>query len=143
VMFDQAKKRSIAQLDVLKRKQSLESFWKNLEKEVTKIGPTSDLSIYAPILEKIEDELYKSLDEAFGIQSRAMPSRDLANTLTEAHGVTKEEVKQVARIREFTEMVRFSSSTSFVEGGDAGREVQDLIQNAKKLCLDFSTRKTG
>jgi hypothetical protein len=37
-------------------------------------------------------------------------------------------------------MVRFSSSAN---SEDAGREVQELIQNAKKLCLDFSNRKTG
>ena len=143
VAFDQAKKRSLTQLEVLKRKQGLESFWKNLDKETTKLGPDADLAAYAPILEKIEDEVYKSLDDAFGIQSRAMPSRDLANTLTEFHGVSLDEVKQITKIREFTEMVRFSSSASSSEGTDAGREVQALIQTAKKLCVDFSSRKAG
>ena len=109
VIFDQAKKRSIAQLEILKKKQSLDSFWKNLEKELSKVGKSPNFSAYAPILEKIEDELYKSLDSAFGIASRAMPSRDLAKALTESHGVSPEDAKEVTRIREYTEMVRFSS----------------------------------
>ena len=133
----------MAQLEVIKRKQGLESFWKNLEKEVSKLGPNADVSSYAPILEKIEDEVYKSLDEAFGITSRAMPNRDLANTLTELHGVTREDAKQITKIREFTEMIRFSSAAPSLSGEDTSREVQEMIQNAKKLCLDFSNRKTG
>jgi hypothetical protein len=121
VLFDQAKKRSMAQLEILKRKQSQESFWRNLEKEVTKLGNTGDLSQYAPILEKIEDEVYKTLDETFGVQSRAMPSRDLANTLTESHAVSKEDAKQITKVREFTEMVRFSSAASASTGEEANR----------------------
>ena len=143
VAFDQAKKRSLAQLEILKRKQNLESFWKNLEKELSKVGKSPNFSAYSPILEKIEDELYKSLDSAFGITSRAMPSRDLANTLTESHGVAKEDAKEVTRIREYTEMVRFSSSGGSTAGEDAERDVQNLIQNAKRLCLDFSGKKAG
>jgi hypothetical protein len=141
VIFDQAKKRSIVQLEVLKRKQSLDSFWKNLDKEVARFDKNERLSSYAEILEKIEDELYKSIDGAFGVSSRAMPNRDLANTLTEFHGVSKEDAKEVTRVREFTEMVRFSTVAS--SNTDAQQEVRDLIQNAKKLCLDFSNRKTG
>jgi hypothetical protein len=38
-------------------------------------------------------------------------------------------------------MVRFSSSAAQSE--DAEREIQELIQNAKKLCLEFSGRKAG
>jgi vacuolar-type H+-ATPase subunit E/Vma4 len=131
------------QLEILKRKQNLESFWKNLEKELSKVGKSPNFSAYSPILEKIEDELYKSLDSAFGIASRAMANRDLANTLTESHGVSREDAKEVTRIREYTEMVRFSSSGGTIAGEDAEREVQNLIQNAKRLCLDFSGRKAG
>jgi hypothetical protein len=143
VVYDQAKKRSMVQLEILKRKQNLESFWKNLEKELSKVGKSPNFSAYSPILEKIEDELYKSLDSAFGIASRAMANRDLANTLTESHGVSREDAKEVTRIREYTEMVRFSSSGGTIAGEDAEREVQNLIQNAKRLCLDFSGRKAG
>jgi hypothetical protein len=143
VVYDQAKKRSMVQLEILKRKQNLESFWKNLEKELAKVGKNPNFSAYSPVLEKIEDELYKSLDSAFGITSRAMPNRDLANTLTESHGVSREDAKEITRIREYTEMVRFSSSGGSTAGEDAEREIQNLIQNAKRLCLDFSGRKAG
>jgi hypothetical protein len=140
VIFDQAKKRSIAQLEVLKRKQNMESFWRNLDKELAKMDKSDKITAYSPILEKLEDAVYKTLDATFEITSRAMPNRELSKALTENHGVSLEDTKLVTRIREFTEMVRFSSSAN---SEDAGREVQELIQNAKKLCLDFSNRKTG
>jgi hypothetical protein len=143
VVFDQAKKRSLVQLEVLKRRQNQESFWKNLEKEVSRISKNDALTSYSNILEKIEDELYHTLDAAFGIASRAMPNRDLANALTEHHAISADDAREVVRIREFIEMVRFSSHASSSDSEEASREIVELVQKAKKLCLDFSSRKIG
>ena len=143
VIFDQAKKRSIGQLENLKRRQTIDQFWKNIEKEYNGMEKDSEISSFGPLLEKIEDELYRVLDSAFGISSRATPSRELVNALTENHGVSLEDAKKIAKIREFTEMVRFSSAASINISSNPLAEVQTHLQNAKSLCLDFSSRKTG
>ncbi len=137
IFYDQAKKRSLAQIELLKRRQNSESFWKNLEKEA------GSSNAYAAILERVEDELYKTLDATFGIASRALPSRDLANILTETHGVSREQVTMIVRIQEFSEMVRFSSSGGVPADDGMGEKILDVIQNAKKLCADFSSKNLG
>lgn len=142
VLFDQAKRRSLAQLELLKRKQSSESFWKNLKKDAEGLlEARSAPHRFAPVLEKAVDEVYKSLDENFGITSRAMPSRDLAKILTETHSVSSEQWKQIAELLEFTEMVRFSSDQELSQDSSRSEPILILLENAKKLCSDFSSKK--
>lgn len=144
VVFDQAKKRSLAQLEAIKRKQGAEAFWKNLEKDLkSNFLNANDAQVAGVILERVEDEVYKTLDEAFGITSRAMPSRDLANALVDSHNVTVDQAKLVTRIREYTEMLRFSSGATLTPGNDVQTQVQEFIQDARRLCLDFSSKKLG
>ena len=141
VIFDQAKKRSLAQLEVLKKRQSSESFWKNLRKDAEGLQSShSSSQSFSPVLEKTVDEVYKTLDSVFGIASRATPSRDLAKILIETHSVSETQWKQIAELLEFTEMVRFSSASYSADPGQA-EKVLELIENAKKLCSDFSSKK--
>ncbi len=141
VVYDQAKKRSMAQLEMLKRRQSSESFWKNKRKEAESLlSSGAGAQSFSVILEKIVDEVYKTLDDSFGISSRAMPNRDLAKTLTENHGVSQDEWKQIKELLEYTEMIRFSSTAPISDRGEA-EKVLELIENAKKLCSDLGSKK--
>ena len=142
VIGDQAKKRSVAQLEILKRKQSIEQFWKNLEKSTNELLlSTSPPSAYAGILETLEDELYKSLDDAFEMSSRATPKRELAKILTETHEVSAEQGREMAGIFEFNEMIRFSSTANEAEAQTVGERVKVSIESAKKICLELSRKK--
>lgn len=139
VVFDQTKKRSMAQIEIIKRKQSSESFWKNLKKEAEKIH--AEPALASGCLEKAVDEIYKTLDECFLVTSRATPSRDLAKILTENHGVSQEQWKQLSEVLEYFEMLRFSSSTPSQNTEEVASQVSRLLENAKKLCSDFSSKK--
>jgi hypothetical protein len=142
VIWDQAKKKSVAQLEILKRKQSIEQFWRGLEKNSNELAlSASPPSAYAVILETLEDELYKSLDEAFEMSSRATPKRELAKILTEVHGLSSEQWREMASVFEFNEMIRFSSAANEVEALTVGERVKDSIESAKKICLELSRKK--
>jgi hypothetical protein len=133
VVWDQTRKRSLVQLEVLKKKQTTESRWKTLLAEIESAG-TAKLP---ELLERAKDELYRSLDEAFSISSRAFPIRDLAKSLTETHGVTNEKVNTLTSFLEFTEMVRFSNGAAFGTASDAVRISCERVDAIRRICLDL------
>ena len=142
VIFDQARKRSLVQLDLIKRKQSAESFWHKLEKEAQTLTQSqASAHQFSVIYEEIMDQLYQTLDDAFGITSRAMPSRDLAKVLTEHHGVSEEQWRKVSQIIEYSEAIRFASNAGAMNDSEVQTKTQQSIETAKKLCADFSSKK--
>jgi hypothetical protein len=133
--WDQARKRSHLRLELLKRKQGTESRWKSIETEFSK-AEGSDLNDQAcsGFLERAKDELYKTLDETFGISSRALSSRDLAKTLTNSHGVSSEECKAISSFLEFTETVRFSSGQAIGPTGETARLTREWLGRLPQIC---------
>ncbi|MBU6152673.1 MAG: BatD family protein [Bdellovibrionales bacterium] len=139
VFWDQAKKRSRLQLELLKRKESADSRWRELEKELLRVEFTnSNDRAYSPILERAKDELYKTLDEAYGISARALSSRDLAKTLTETFGVSPDVCRSITRFLEFTELIRFSSGAAIQPEGEAERLTREWLSNLPKICSDLA-----
>jgi hypothetical protein len=142
VIFDSAKKRSKVQLDLLKRKQNTESFWTKLQREAQSLVlSNAHADQFSGILEQVVDQLYRSLDDAFGLTSRAMPQRDLAKALTENHGLSKDQWSKISEILDFSEMIRFASSTGVVADSETHQKVQGLIEDARKLCTEISSKK--
>ena len=138
VVWDQTKKRSLIQLEVLKRRQSDESRWKNLESDLKNaLSSGSNPQACSSVLERAKEELYKSLDEAFRISSRAISARDLAKILTESHGVSAESCISISRFLEFTEMMRYSSGAGLTDAGDPVSRSLDHLQEVRKICLDL------
>ena len=133
VIWDQTKKRSILQLEGLKRKQGVEHRWKSI---LAEIDSSNGQTVSGP-LEKAKDELYKTLDEAYSLSSRAMPIRDLSKILTETHGVSVEQVKTLTSFLEFTEMVRFSSGATFSSAEEAVKASRERVETIQKFCLDL------
>ena len=139
VFWDQAKKRSLIQLELLKKKQSTESKWKEIAQQIQNLSSaSSDGSSYSAALEKVADELCKTLDECFGISSRALPHRELVRILTGAHGVSKEICSGISGFLEFSEMLRFSSGTTFSTPAELASKVQEWFDRIQKICLDLN-----
>jgi hypothetical protein len=138
VIWDQTKKRSLIQLEVLKRKQSEESRWKALESELKGLrSDGSEVQTCSSILERAKEELYKTLDEAFGISSRAISSRDLAKILTESHGVSAEKCRTLSGFLEFTEMMRYSSGAGLNGSEDLRQKSLEALQEIRKICFEL------
>jgi hypothetical protein len=138
VIWDQTKKRSLIQLEVLKRKQSEESRWKALESELKGLrSDGSEVQTCSSILERAKEELYKTLDEAFGISSRAISSRDLAKILTESHGVSAEKCRTLSGFLEFTEMMRYSSGAGLNGPEDLRQKSLEALQEIRKICFEL------
>ncbi|NDG85957.1 MAG: hypothetical protein EBX52_13090, partial [Proteobacteria bacterium] len=121
------------QLEILKKKQSAEGRWKVLIADLEASDPTR----LSQTLEKAKDELYRSLDEAFAISSRALPIRDLAKSLSETHGVTDDRVKTVTSFLEFAEMVRFSNGAAFGSENGSVQSARERIESIRQICLDL------
>jgi hypothetical protein len=142
VIWDETKKRSLARLEIIKRRQGMESWWTDLKKESEDlVHKQAHASQFAPIMEKLVDQLYSSLDSAFQISSRAMPQRDLAKILTEQHAVTSEQWRQIRQILDFSEAVRFASQAGVVSDRDAQQQTPEMISNAQKLCAEISSKR--
>jgi len=142
VAFDSAKKRSKAQLELLKRKQNTESFWSKLQREAQNLVLSqAPAHQFSEVLEQVVDQLHRTLDDAFGLTSRAMPQRDLAKALTESHGLSREQWQKISEIFDFSEMIRFASSTGVVADSETHQKVQGLIEEARKLCIEISSKK--
>lgn len=138
VVWDQTKKRSLIQLELLKRRQSEESRWKSLETELKNLtSGTPDAQACSQVLERAKEELYKSLDESFGISSRAISARDLAKILTESHGVSAENCRHISRFLEFSEMMRYSSGAGLAGQGDPVSKALEQLQEIRKICLNL------
>ncbi len=133
VIWDQTRKRSLLKREGLKRRQGMEDHWKSLMSELDLANAQSVSSV----LEKTKDALYKTLDESFGIASRAMPIRDLARILTVEHGVPEDQVKLITAFLEFTETVRFSSGSVFTAPDEAIRLARERIETIRKICFDL------
>jgi hypothetical protein len=142
VIFDETKKRSKTQLDLLKRKQSSEAFWQKLQREAQSLTlEKARIAQFSPIYEQIIDQIYKTLDDAFGMTSRAHSQRELAKLLTENHGVTPEQWSKISQILEFSETIRFASSTGVVSDIEVQEKTQSSIETAKKLCAEITAKK--
>lgn len=142
VFFDSAKKRSKAQLDVLLRKQNTESFWSKLQREAQNLIQSQAPAIqFSEVLERVVDQIYVTLDDAFQLSSRAMPQRDLAKALTENHQVTQEQWAKISAIFDFSEMVRFSSGTNLPPDSETHQKIQQSIDDAQKICAEISSKK--
>ena len=133
IIFDHLKKKSILQLEILKKKEKLQTIWLQLEKEA-KDSPLPQ------IFERVSDQLYKTLDEEFRITSRSLQLRDLAKILTEQHGLTKEQWRTLSKIFEFSEMIRFASQST-PQDSELRLHAQEIIENAKNLCAAISSKK--
>ena len=129
VVWDQTKKRSLARLEILKRKQTAERFWSDLSEAAIKASTPQETS---KVLEQLKDEVYKSLDEGFGMSSRALPKRELARILTEQHGFRTEDCQTLDRLFEVAERIRFSSESG--DSGISGERVKELVESIRKIC---------
>ncbi len=136
--WDQAKKRSRLRLEILKRKEGAERRWRTLENDLNKLQG-SDLNDQAcsSILERAKDELYKNLDEAYGISAKALSNRVLAKTLTEMHGVSPETCNSISRFLEFTETVRFSSGQASGPASETERITREWLSSLPKICASL------
>ncbi|MBS1959368.1 MAG: protein BatD [Bdellovibrionales bacterium] len=142
VLFDETKKRSLARLELIKRRQGMDSWWNQLQREAQELSKTNAAALqFSEVMEKVVDQLYQSLDEAFGITSRAMPQRELAKVLTDNFSVRRDQWQVIASIFEFSETIRFASQAGIVSDQDAQQKTPQMIENAKKLCADISAQK--
>ena len=133
VAFDHLKKKSLLQLEILKKKEKIQTVWTELSKEA------KDHPLPA-VFEKVSDQLYKTLDEEFGITSRSLQLRDLAKILTDQHSITQEQWKSLSKIFEFSEMIRFASQSS-PQDSDLRRSAIEMIESAKNICAAISTKR--
>jgi hypothetical protein len=133
VIFDHLRKKSLLKLEILKKKETYHSIWTQLEQQANN-APIQE------VLENVSEEIYTTLDDAYGIKSRSLAIRDLAKLLTEQHGFTNEQWKNISSVLEFSEMVRFASHASGPENEVRSR-AKELIENAKNLCLSISSKK--
>jgi uncharacterized protein (DUF58 family) len=132
VVWDQTKKRSLARLEVLKRKQNVDRFWASLAESAQKAVTPQEMG---RVLEQLKDEVYKSLDEGFDLSSRALPKRELARILTEQHSLRSEDWQTLDTLFETAERIRFSSQSG--EPGISGERVKDLVDSVRKICAGF------
>jgi len=133
VVFDHLKKKSLIQLEILKKKEKIQSTWALLNQDAKE----APLPV---VFEKVSDLLYKSLDEEYGITSRSLPLRELANILTEKHAFSPEQKRNLSKIFEFSEMVRFASQST-PHDSELRRQAQEIIEVAKNLCAAISNKK--
>jgi hypothetical protein len=133
VAFDHLKKKSLMQLEILKKKEKIQTIWNDLSKEAQD-APLPD------VFEKVSDQLYKTLDDELEITSRALQLRDLAKILTEQHGFSSEQWKSLSKIFEFSEMIRFASQST-PHDSELRRQAQEMIETAKNLCATISSKK--
>jgi hypothetical protein len=143
VLFDLAKKRSKIQLDLLKRKQNIDTLWSKLQRETNQlVAASAHADQFSEILEQVVEQLYVSLDDAFGLTSRAMPQRDLAKALTDAPArISPEQWAKISEIFDFSEMIRFASSTGVVADSETHQKVHRLVDDARKICAEIASKK--
>jgi len=133
VAFDSLKKRSLLRLEILKKKEKIQSVWAQFASDA-KEAPLPQL------FERISDQIYKTLDEEFGVASRSLPIRELAKLLTEKHSITSEQLKNLSKILEFSEMIRFASQPSS-PGSDLRQEALQMVELSKNLCTSITSKK--
>jgi len=133
VAFDHLKKKSLLKLEILKKKEKIQSIWAQFSQDA-KEAPLPQL------LEKVSDQLYKTLDDEFEITSRSLPLRDLAKLLTEKHGFTTEQWKSLSKVFEFSEMIRFASQST-PHDSELRRQAQEMIELSKNLCAAITSKK--
>ena len=142
VIFDETKKRSKTQLDLLRRKQTADALWNKLQREAQNLtAAKADIRQFSPVYEQIIEQVYKTLDESFGITSRALSQRDLAKVLTENHGVSAEQWSKISQILEFSETIRFASSTGVLSDHEVQEKTQAAIETAKQFCSEIANSK--
>ncbi len=139
IAYDQLKKRSKVQLDLIKRKQNDESFWSGLKskaEEFSSINDSAERAIcHSQILDELIDHLHQVIDDSTGLSSRAISRRDLAKKLTEEHQVPKELWVQVEPIFEIHEGLRFAQS--FQSSSD-GQTLKNQIDAAHDFARFFN-----
>jgi hypothetical protein len=133
VAYDHLKKKSLIHLELLKKKEKMQSDWLQLTQEA-KHAPLSS------VFEKVSDQIYETLDDAFGIKSRTHQLRDLVNLLTENHGLDPEQCKSLSKVLEFSEMVRFASQ-SLHQNDDLRFQAEQMVDTARNLCSSISSKK--
>lgn len=133
VVYDHLKKKSLIHLELLKKKEKIQADWLKLTQEA-KSAPLPS------VLEKVSDQVYETLDDAFEIKSRTLQLRDLVNLLTENHGLDTEQCKSLSKILEFSEMVRFASH-SFQQNDDLRSQAEQMVDMARNLCAAISSKK--
>ena len=142
VFYDQARKRSLMQLDLMKRKHNIDSFWNGLlhEAQNLKLANASP-NQYSSIYEKLVDQIHKTLSETFPIASRALPQRELAKILTENHQFSAETIKELNKIFDASEALRFASNAGMTQEQDFSEATASSIELARKLCSEISSKK--
>jgi hypothetical protein len=133
IAFDHLKKKSLLQLEILKKKEKIQNIWTQFSNEA-KNSPLPD------VFEKVSDQLYKTLDEEFGLTSRALQLRDLAKILTEQHGFSKEQWKKLSSVFEFSEMIRFASKST-PHDDELRTHALEMIEIARNICATISSKK--
>lgn len=133
IVFDHLKKKSLLKLEVLKKKEKIQNIWGQLIKDA-KDSPLPD------VFEKVSDQLYKTLDEEYGLTSRALQLRDLAKILTEQHGFSKEQWKNLSKVFEFSEMIRFASKST-PHDDELRTHALEMIETARNICATISSKK--
>jgi hypothetical protein len=141
VIFDSAKKRSKTQIDLLRRRQNMESYWNKIDEEAAQKSQNFNVSVLelSKILENAVDQLYKTLDDAFSISSRALPQRDLAKVLTE----NAFDPKPVMKILDFSEMVRFASGSGIVDDSQVRNRLPEAVHEIRELVAQITSKKVG
>jgi len=133
VAFDHLKKKSLLKLEILKKKEKIQSIWSQFSRDA-KDNPLPQL------FERVSDQLYKTLDEEFGITSRSLPLRDLAKLLTEKHSFTADQWKSLSKVFEFSEMIRFASQST-PHDSELRQQAQEMIELSKNLCAAITSKK--
>ena len=139
VIWDQTKKRSRIQLEILKRKQSLEARWDRLLSAISDSAKSPDpVRACATALEEISTELYKTLDDGFQMSARALSTRELVKILTDTHGVSPDQCACLSRFFEYSDLLRFSSGSGFQSAEDVIRDSLRLAEEVRGFCLHIS-----
>jgi hypothetical protein len=136
VGWDHFKKRSMARLELLKKKQGTEQLWKGLEQGAAEARDPSELG---RILDQLTDEIYKSLDQAYGLSSRALPKRELARILTEHHAFPPEDWRTISALFELEEQVRFSAG-AIGDLASTGERVKSSVESLRRICVELSRK---
>lgn len=139
VIWDQTKKRSRIQLEILKRKQSLEARWSHLLAAVSDSATSPDpIRACITALEEISSELYRTLDDGFQMSARAHSTRELVKILTDTHGVSPDQCACLSRFFEYSDLLRFSSGSGFQSPNEVIRDSLRLAEEVRGFCLLIS-----
>lgn len=141
LVWDETRKRSYLQLDLLKKKQDANAFWDSKANSVETLAQSAQsVGEFSEIMEEVTSRVYSAIDQKFGINSKSISRRELVKILTESHQLNSEMIQTINATLELSELVRFVSSAGVLNLSDLKLKVSPWLQNAKQIVAELSNK---